>query len=495
MRVALPTVLLAAAPAAAQSYDYPAVAGESVDVVCWFMRLAHGERMATDLMKLGDTLAGEASGTYGLDAPPQRVVMNAYEARVGKAHPGLVDSADALEPGLAEGTACVHHWETRGVHVKVQPVAGDPLTTEVGFPTMSLRKAGVELAHLLRRDATGGADLAPRWFARGSALWLADRALVSMGRAEADEACPAVSTRVQLVLGLRDTGRLPTIEEVLAGRPGDPEAGDLTEEEAVALESSLVRYLVDRLGREGFLRLGPRLTRAASAAEAEAHLRAALEGAEPAGDGPGIDAGFLGWLDARPAHWIEEVPGFYLHPEGRISVPFGRESGLTWAGLPPAKEYVVRAEVRILRNRNGIGQANVCLGRLPNGDYLVIALSTTEGVKAWTYDAASAGFNEMTRVEMGKGLRHQRWYRITVRVSASQPGAEPDRVTVFVRDLGDPDAKSVRMRPLPVDGRDMSGAWGVGCLANSATVWRDLTIEPYERADDGSDGGEGGQRH
>ena len=471
MRALLHSSLLALA---AWPQDLPTAAGEHVDVVCWFASVRHGSLLAGQALDAGERAWRAGRDFFGAEGPGERIVVNVYEERRGES--GFADAVKSIDPGVPVAGAAWHHHPSRGVFVRLQPAASDPLQAELEFPVLSLRKLATEVALLARGDAAGGEDPHPTWLARAAARAIADRIVVDMGRAPAGGECPEISTRLRRARALRAAGSAPELGAWLEGEASEPDPA--VEPEALEdLGTLLFAFLGGELGPE---RVAELLRPALAGAEpAGAALAERLAGALSLAGAAELEERFWRWIDAQPAPWDEEFPSLSRHKGGGWVLAAAESPyALAWLDPPPWKDYVVRAEVRLFRDPKGIGHVAFALGRAESGDYVSLSFSTRENV-AWEYSREQNHFEALTPKALGTGLLPERWYRISLRV-------HDGRITGFVRDLEEPEEAANMMRPLAVEGRDMSGPWGVLSKKNSGAQLKNLVVEEY-RPKDGED--------
>ena len=149
-----------------------------------------------------------------------------------------------------------------------------------------------------------------------------------------------------------------------------------------------------------------------------------------------------------------------------------------WNGAPPAEDYVITAEIEMYRsNKGGMSQLNFALGRLPGGEYVSFAFNSKNGLLVWDYSPdrpeEEGQFEVVTPIALGTGPIPRRNYRVRLVVVKGE-------VRTFVKDLDDPEAAANPMRTFSVEGRPMGGPWGIGTIRGGATIWKKLTIEPYD---------------
>jgi len=474
MLAILPTTLLALA---VSPQDFPSAAGQQVDVVCWFASVRHGELLARQALDAGERAWRAGRELFGAQGPGERIVVNVYEERRGEN--GFADVVRSIDPQVPLSGAAWHHHASRGVFVRLQPAVGDPLQAELEFPVLTLRKLAAEVALLAREDAAGGAQARPTRLAAAVARWIGDRTVVDLGRAPAGGACPSVSTRLRRARELRAQGRAPELGAWLASDATEAEPA-VDEETLLDLGSLWLAFLEGELGAQ---RLGELLRPALSAAApARADLAERLAGALGLADRSELEARFWSWIDAQPAPWDEEQPSLSKHRDGGwVLAAAEAPYALVWLDPPAWKDYVVRAEVRLFRDPKGIGHVAFALGRQASGNYVALSYSTRENV-GWEYSKEQDHFEALTPKALGTGLLPERWYRISLRV-------HDGRVTGFVRDLEEPEEPANMMRPLAVEGRDMSGAWGILSKKNSGAQLRNVTVEEYRPKDGGDEPG------
>lgn len=500
--------LLPLLAATALGQRYPVATGPNVDVVCWFPNEAHGDDLAASALAVAEEARAATLQALGLsdrgaeeDAP--RLVVNVYENRRGR--DGFAEAVDGLEPGVSEGLVAWHHPASRGVFVKLQPVANDFLLEELGFPPLSLHHVARHTA-LLEMTLSGADPMhpaGPRWLREGLATWIADRVLVARGRFVEGAADPTVSTRVRVARRLLREGRRPGLGEWLAEESSELDAYGLDEDEVHALDATLVRFVAERVDGDTLASFaGPACRGELPVAVAPDALFAALG----LGGADEVEHEWATWLDGLPAPWDDEYPCLSKWGDegGWIQAATNPRFALTWNEPPPWKEYVIRAEVEMFRRLgDGTCQLNFALGRLPSGEYISLGFNSRGGVIVFNFDpdhpdhSEEGAFVVMTPIPLGTGLAPRKRYRITLHVTEGL-------ITPFVRDLDDEERPPQRLRPMSIEGRDMSGAWGIGSQRGGATIWYSVGVEPYveggsepdegdgDEDGDGGDGGDGG---
>jgi hypothetical protein len=444
---------LLTAPLTPLQDDFLLTEGAHVHGLCWFHMERAGEALSEELRDVGEAAWSEVAAWTGAADEPLETpfVLNLYAKRKQ-----FASAVEGTVAGASKNTTAWGHWESRQVHLKVQPILSERTYSELGLPPLSLRKAAREVAGLALTEASGGdPSLAPaRWFREGLAGWAAQRAMVSQERAVDGLGCPAWSTSFDVVQELQRGGRLPLLSEVLLDAPGE-----LGLAERRALHEVFFTYLASD---EAWLARGPRLARGWKGEALLAEV-----------DADGLEAGFLAWLATQAPIWHEDAPALAHHLEGLQQTPVKGGSSRCWAVEPPPEgSYTVRGEYFLYRDSDAMGQVNVMLGRLED-DYLSVSFNTVVGVHAWRYSAARDAdgeppFIELTSKFMDPQLAHRRWTPFAIHYDQDQ-----ERVTVEVGEE--------RLRPLDTTGRDMHGAWGLGTFTGSIGVWRDVECVPSER--------------
>lgn len=449
--------------------DYPVAEGPTSDVICWFISERHGKALADAALEAAEYARAAAWAVTGAGPDSAgRLVVHVYEKRKGSE--GFAEAVDSVETGASEGVASWHHSESLGVYVKLQPVVTDYLQAELGFPRTSLHHIARETA-LLEFSLAGAAhsNTLPRWLHEGLAVHIADRALVDAGRMLTGGMDPLTSTRVHEVRRIRSAGRLPMVESWCAG-----EVGDLESHQIAAVDAVLLRFLCDRLGEEPLGSMAGAVLRGEFPSSQILPWLADTHGLTD------IEEELHPWLDGLVAPWDEPLPS--LAPWGTeggwIQASSSIDFALAWNGAPPAEDYVITAEIEMYRsNKGGMSQLNFALGRLPGGEYVSFAFNSKNGLLVWDYSPdrpeEEGQFEVVTPIALGTGPIPRRNYRIRLVVVKGE-------VRTFVKDLDDPEAAANPMRTFSVEGRPMGGPWGIGTIRGGATIWKKLTIEPYD---------------
>jgi len=428
--------------------DFSLSEGAHVHALCWFRMVRAGGALSEELRDAGEAAWAEAAAWTGQPEGPLEApfLVNLYAKR--REYVGAVEGTVS---GAAEGSVAWGHWESRQVHVKIQPVLDERKYDALGLPHGTLRQAAREVARLAVIDAGGDPDLAPRWFLEGLAGWSAQRGLESIERASNDLArCPHRSTAAAQAQELLRAGRLPQLREVLLDAPGP-----LTAAERMALHEVLFEHLAED---EAWRARGPRLARGWKGEALLAEL-----------DIDALEAGFFTWLEALRPPWREELGSLGFHMDGLQQLTFKGESASCWATAPPPPPpYTIRGEFYLYKDREGMGQVNVMLGRLGE-DYIMFAFNTQGGAVAFRYDSAmdAAGqppFVEIQGKTLDPPLPPRTWVPFAIHVD------EDGQVS---GEVGDED-----LMPFDTTGRRMDGAWGIGTFAGSIGVWRDVECVP-----------------
>lgn len=425
--------------------------GAHVHGLCWFRMVRAGQSLSEELRDVGEGAWAEVAAWTGQPEGPLEApfLVNLYAKR--REYASAVEGTVA---GASEGTVAWGHWESRQVHVKVQPVLDERKYDELGLPQGTLRRAAREVARLAILDAAGAHDLAPRWFTEGLSAWAAQRGMVAIERASDDLAlCPLRSTAVVRVQGLARSGRLPLLQDVLLDDPGE-----LTDPERRALHEVLFEHLAQD---DAWRALGPRLARGLRGEALLAELEL-----------DSLEAGFLAWLEGQRAPWRQELGELGLHAEGLQQLTLKGESARCWATTPPPPQpYTIQGEYLLYKNGEGVGQVNVMLGRLGE-DYIMFTFNTRGGVVVFRYDSAmdAAGeppFVEIQRRPLETPLPARTWVPFSIHVN------EEGQVSGVVGEH--------ELIPFDTTGRAMDGAWGIGTFAGSIGIWRDVECVPGKR--------------
>lgn len=404
-----------------------------------------GEATARSALSQVEGLWDLAAELYGLPKGPRRQKLAVHLYR---------DAADyriadeKLTGGQFQRNLAFAHYGSKSAHVALQPDLSDAALASLGLPFLTRSMLLHESAHLVRYEAMPTFRSHPSWFGDGLAMWLKHRLLSPAS----PERTPLGSTPVVRVQRLLQEGRLPSVERILADDTDEvPFYG------RYALRYLFVRYLLEAHAKamRTFLRKVRRLGGGGGLKQEMADLLRRSLGAGKAG---ALDEGFRTWLQRLQPTW-EEVYRSLSGADGEwVQIAFPDKNAVAWRAAAVGRPaYALSAVVEILPN--AAHQVNLLLDRADEG-FLVVALSAGFGVTLFEYEA-----------------KENRWNR---RASASHPSVQVGKpFHVEVRVAGGAVAVAVDGEALlrtPFPQRRLTGACGLGALAGSAGVYRDLKL-------------------
>ncbi|GEM_PF-2129558 len=458
----LTALTLVPAALAQDQPEYMVAGDEHLQVLCWFYSERTGQALPEALFESAQGVRLAGPQLLGVPRPGELEPLQLFVYTTRKGTTGYVAGVESVSPGSAEGTVDFFHWPSRSAYVRMRPYPGDRALVELGVPADCLRRACVGVAQLSRQELAGGDDGAPRWFADGSAQYLATRALARRGKDGLGDRSIWLGTRVLEVRRMISAGTLPILEDVLADKVGDLGGPEVESLRAVLFEF-LMEHLSDRQGEQGsWSDLRARLLRGLRGELLLSELDSWL------GEGgvPGLEAQFHLWLQARRPSWDDANPALQLHSDGWAQASV-KDNAIAWRGENvPKAPYRIHGEFRtFLDPRTRWGQSNLLFGRLGE-EFLQVSIHTQTGISVWDSSWDSSTGERKFDMLQSKGwstpFKLVEWTSFELRVLE-----EDAHVKIGNEELS----------PFSVLGRDMSGPWAVGTFKGSTTLWRNLTIE------------------
>lgn len=334
--------------------------------------------------------------------------------------------------------------EGRVAHLTLEPRCSAELLKGIGLPPTTRRAAARAAAILALRCSYAEDHTPPAWWVAGASAWIAQRVLEGGGESGPALAEPWVAGRL-----IRAAAALAPIEDVdllalVGGDALDPPSRD-------ALGEALFHYLWSRPQGDA-----PEALAAPAPYAPEAWL-AALTPSASGERGPTTGSGLQAWLADYAPPWREERGFMSRSGDSWLQVAAPKSDALCWAPPVGCGEYSIRGRFTLLPGRR---HANIAVGRL-DGGYIVLNITSDDGAYCFSYDATS-----------------DKWENQRYAPSPAVPlGAEVTFGVLVIDERVELHVNGLRLFAVSVQGRDMSGSWGLGAPGGAAVRWHDVVVE------------------
>jgi hypothetical protein len=266
------------------------------------------------------------------------------------------------------------------------------------------------------------------------------------------ETLPLASTDVVRVRRLRAGDELPAVDAIL----GDA-LDDLAFYDRYAVRWLFFRYLVTTHEAEvkDFLRRVRRLGGGSGLAKEAGELLRSRLGTKAF---RALGEGWEPFVASLAPEWEEVFRDLSPEPAQRVQIAFPDRNAIAWRTAPVGKkEYSISGVLTILDNARH--QMNLLLDRCDEG-FVCVSISAHLGVTLFDYRSKEDRWNRLGFVAR-KELAVDRPMRVDLRVKGN-------RLTLLL------DGESVLDEQ--IEGHTMQGPWGLGALAGSAGIWKDLRV-------------------
>lgn len=402
--------------------------------------------LADEALQQVEALYKPAAALYGLAAGALEKKLEVHLYRDANDYEV---AEEKLTGGAFKRNLAFAHHATQSAHVALQPDLSDDALAKVGLPYLTRSMLLHEAAHLVRFRAMPNFRSHPGWLGDGMAMWLKHHVLAG---AEVDRAplSAAPTVRVQALL---TEGKLPKVKAVLAD-----DASDLGFFARYDVRYLFVRYLQAKHPKavKSLMRGMRRLGGGGDFGERVSKLLSSKLGKK---DFAALDESFAAWIRTLEPRWDEVHRSLGAESEARIQIAFPSSNAIAWRTDPIGeKAYEISARVEILRNT--AQQMNLLLDRRGH-DFVCIALSAGYGVTLFEYTSRDSNWRRLAS-ERHDAVVVEKPFRVKARVDGQ-------RLVVSVND------DEVVSAELP--GRAMTGPYGLGALAGSAGIWRDVAVK------------------
>ncbi len=437
----LVAALFSASPSPAQELSRK---GPHVQVICDF----ENEQVADSALETAEAVWLAGTELYRLEDAALDELYTLHLYRTAAAY----CAADSrLTGGRFQENLAFSHHATKSAHVALQPPCSDALLAEIGLPSLTRALIAHEVAHLVRFCAFRNFESHPRWLADGTAYCLEVESLIAKGWSPGWDEDPRLATENCLAKALVDSGKLPSVDELLQDA-----AADLSFSEVYAVHAVFFRFLKEKLPAKD--------------------LRAILDQARRLGDGEGycdrlhasltdmlgakrlsdLDKGLRAYIQGTAPAWREEYRSLETAGDGWVQIAFPDTNAIAWRTQPAGKKpYVLRGAVKMLSAE--ASQMNVLLDKSDAG-FLSVAIVAGYGATAFRYHAEG---DRWERLGDGKapGVNVGEKVSFEVRVA---------KKSLIVK-IGGEDVLRVDL-----EAELSGGPWGLGAQAGSAGIWYDV---------------------
>jgi len=342
-------------------------------------------------------------------------------------------------------------YATKSAHVALQPVISDAVLARGGLPMLTRRLIAHEAAHLLRYSLFENYRSHPRWFADGSASWIDQEVMESLGLSAGLEHDPFTASGIVRVQALIADKSLPSTDQLLRG-----ELKDLTFLENYDQSDLFFRYLIEGPHKKALAKLieGP-LRRLGGGRDSASHLEVEFKKSFGKVTLKKLDQGFRKYVGGLKPEWSQSIRSLETNENPWRQMAFTDTNAVAWRTerIKP-KNYEISGEFEILAG--GRHQVNLLLDHDAKG-FISIAFSP-ESLTIFHYHSRSEEWERLLQRQVdGLGINMRYEFRIAV---------AGKRLQVFLR--------GEELARLAVKGRKLHGPWGLGVQAGGVGLWHGL---------------------
>jgi len=430
--------------------------GAHYEIVCHFTG-PHAARLSEEALEIAEAVWGHSEELYGkMKTPKMPLQLHLYPDAAG-----YEAAEQKLTGGKFKRNLAFAHFGSNTAHVAMHPACSEEAHGVFGLTPQTKRLVSHETAHLARYHSLPNHRIHPAWFADGVASWLDHEVLRGLGmRASLNEE-PYESSAIGQVQRLAAAGQLPSVRKILHDEI------DVEFNARYALRDVFFRFLREKKQRRTLDKIMKKIFAIGESPNAPAELRETTDNIIGKRNYEKLDKAFAKYIDSLDPEWQEVVRCLGSFADGWVQAAFPNVNAICWrTEAVTESNYTVHGNLTLLPAPPTVSyapQLNVLLGNNQDG-YVSVAMHV-DGVTVFDFVSEGNRWNSISTAEFA-GLQIGQEVEFEIAVSGDQVVVTLDQIRVAIADL---------------DGRDMTGPWGLGAQAGRAGLWRDVGVDTKKK--------------